>query len=244
MNRRVPLATPDKNTHVSPDVKGQPSEGVPPELPRGRHNLPVHVVRASQRRRLLDAMLDSVADHGYEATTVPAVVARAKVSRNAFYALFHDKVDCFIALCDDLAEQILAEMNATAEASDWVHALRTGTERYLAWWSERPAFSRTYFVELPTAGARAVEQRDRQYARFRELFDALGAWARAQQPELPPLRPLATRTIVLAVTEIVAEEVRAGRTERLIELTEEIVFLIATLIADDATARRVAEGKR
>jgi AcrR family transcriptional regulator len=224
---------------VSPDVKGQPSEAVPPELPRGRHNLPTHVVRASQRQRLLAAMLDSVADNGYDATTVPAVVARARVSRNAFYALFRDKVDCFIALCDDLAEQILAEMNAMAGASDWVEALRTGTARYLAWWADRPAFSRTYFVELPTAGARAVEQRDRQYARFRELFDGLAAWARVQQPGLPPLRPLATRTIVLAVTEIVAEEVRGGRTAQLTDLTDEIVFLIATLIAGDGTASRV-----
>ncbi len=229
---------------MSPNVKGQPAEAVPPELPRGRHNLPTHVVRASQRRRLLAAMLDEVADNGYEATTVPAVVARARVSRNAFYALFRDKTDCFIALCDDLAEQILTEMNATAGASDWVEALRTGTERYLAWWAGRPAFSRTYFVELPTAGVRAVEQRDRQYARFRELFEGLAAWARAQQPELPPLRLLSTRTIVLAVTEIVAEEVRAGRTAQLPELADEIVFLIATLIADDATARRVVGGSR
>ena len=212
---------------------------VPAELPRGRHNLPTHVVRASQRQRLLAAMLDSVADVGYDTTTVPAVVARARVSRNAFYALFSDKLDCFLALCDELAGQILDEMNAMAGASDWAEALRAGTERYLSWWAEHPTFSRTYFVELPTAGARALDQRDRQYARFRELFEGLAAWARGQQPELPPLRPLATRAVVVAVTEIVAEEVRSGRTAQLPELTGEIVFLIATLLTDDATARRV-----
>ena len=219
------------------DVKGEPSA-----LPRGRHNLPTHVVRDSQRRRLLAAMLDSVAEQGYEATTVPKVVARAHVSRNAFYELFADKTDCFLALCDELAREILDEL-MVADAADWVDALRAGTARYLDWWQQRPAFSRTYFVELPTAGARAVAQRDRQYARFRELFEALGAWAREQQPELPPLRPLTTRAIVLSVTELVAEEVRAGRTERLAELEGEIVFLIAGLLADDATARRaIGEG--
>ena len=33
---------------------------------------------------------------------VDQVVARARVSRNAFYELWRDKTDCFIALCDEL----------------------------------------------------------------------------------------------------------------------------------------------
>src|SRR3954449_6066659 len=88
-----------ENTHVSPDVKQV--------LPRGRHALPAEEVRASQRERLLAAMLESVGEHGYAATTVPAVVAGARVSRNAFYELFDDKTDCFLALCDELAGQLL-----------------------------------------------------------------------------------------------------------------------------------------
>jgi len=35
--------------------------------------------------------------------------------------------------------------------NDTFAVLRAGTERYLRWWEERPAFSRTYFVELPSA---------------------------------------------------------------------------------------------
>src|SRR3954449_11127429 len=137
-----------ENTHVSPDVKQV--------LPRGRHALPAHVVRASQRERLLAAMLESVAEHGYEATTVPEVVAAARVSRNAFYALFRDKLDCFLALCDEAATEMLDTLLAQrAQADGWVDALRTGAGLYLRWWRERPAFSRAYFVALPTAGPRA-----------------------------------------------------------------------------------------
>jgi AcrR family transcriptional regulator len=212
---------------VSPDVNV--SAPLAP-LPRGRHNLPLSVVRASQRERLLAAMLDCVGERGYDATTVPQVVAAAKVSRNAFYALFADKADCFLALCDELAGDVLADISQPTE-DDWLGALRAGTARYLRWWQERPAFSRTYFVELPSAGRRAVEQRDRQYAPFRAMFDGLAAWARAQQPELPPLGPLATRAIVLVVTELVAEEVRAGRIDRLTELEDDLVDLIVLLLA-------------
>jgi AcrR family transcriptional regulator len=219
---------------MSLDVK--PVEEPLEPLPRGRHNLSAEVVRASQRERLLRAMLESVAEHGYEATTVPRVVAEARVSRNAFYELFSDKTDCFLALCDQLAGEILDEVGVTTE-TEWVAAVRGGMAHYLRWWERHPAFSRTYFVELPAAGQRAMAQRDRQYERFHSLFEQIAAWARRQQPDLPPLRPLAARTVVVAVTELIAEEVRAQRVDRLTELEDELVFLIVMLLADEATAR-------
>jgi AcrR family transcriptional regulator len=198
-------------------------------LPKGPHKLAPEVVRSSQRTRLFRAMLESVAERGYAQTTVPDVVARAKVSRNAFYALFADKDDCFLTLCDEFATDMLGELGSPT-ASDWRAALREGVETYLRWWQERPAFSRAYLVELPGVGDRAFAQRDRQYARFRDLFDKLAAWARTAAPELPPLHPLATRTIVLAVTEILAEEVRANQTAHLIELAPELTELIEGLL--------------
>lgn len=213
---------------MSSDVNAEPG-AVPKALPRGRHNLSAEVVRASQRSRLLTAMLELVAEQGYEATTVPSVVARARVSRNAFYSLFGDKTDCFLALCDQLANDVLDDISRPTEDT-WLEALRAGTTRYLRWWQERPAFARTYFAELPSAGPRAFAQRDRQYARFRSMFAGLATWAREQEPGLPPLRPLATRTIVVAVTELVAEEVRAGRTGELAALDDEIRELIVLLL--------------
>lgn len=206
----------------------------PDALPKGPHKLSREVVRSSQRARLFRAMLESVGECGYAGTTVPDVVARAKVSRNAFYALFADKDDCFLSLCDEFAAQMLEELGSPT-ASDWRGALREGVDAYLRWWQQRPAFSRAYLVELPVVGSRALEQRDRQYAYFRDLFDGLAAWARSEEPGLPPLHPLATRTIVLAVTEMVAEEVRAGRTTRLTELAPDLTRLIEGLLTLDPT---------
>ena len=208
-------------------------------LPRGRHNLSLAEVRQSQRQRLLAAMLACVGEHGYAATNVPQVVARARVSRNAFYELFEDKIDCFLALSDELAAEVLAQLLGTG-ASDWLSALRDGLRRYLEWWQARPVYTRAYLLELPAAGPRAAAQRDRQYARFVEMFEALGAWARHEQPELPPLAPLNARVIVLSVTEIVAAEVRAGRGGRLTDRYDELLRLIVLLLADEPTARSLA----
>ena len=64
------------------------------------------------------------------------------------------------------------------------------------------------------AGERTLEQRDRTYAMYQAMFADLARRARAEQPDLPPLSPLVPRVLVLAITELVAEEVRAGRTEQ------------------------------
>jgi AcrR family transcriptional regulator len=221
---------------VNEDWEGEP-------LPRGRHKLSAQAVRSSQRDRLLRAMLGLVGEHGYADTTVPMVVSAARVSRSSFYALFDDKTDCFIAACDRESNDLLESLVAMGSEEDWVQALRRGMDRYVRWWQQRPAFSRAYFLELPAAGTRAVRQRDRQYARYRDMFAALGARAREEQPELPPLSPLATRMIVSGVTEIVADEVRGGRLAGLDALADDLLYLVLRLLADDATAEG-AVGRR
>jgi AcrR family transcriptional regulator len=211
-------------------------------LPRGRHKLSPDVVRASQRGRILRAMLECVGRDGYDATTVPEVVATARVSRNAFYELFEDKADCFLAVCDENGQELLGELLALAAEPDWVQAMHEGAHRYLLWWQQRPTLASAYLVSLPTVGEPALRQRERQYAAFRAMFAALGARARAEQPELEPLSELVPRILVLVITELVAEEVRAGRTAQLTSLSQEVALLAVRLLADDATAERVRDG--
>jgi AcrR family transcriptional regulator len=188
-------------------------------------------------------MLECVGRDGYEATTVPDVVATARVSRNAFYEFFQDKADCFIAVCDQTSEELLGELLELAGEPDWIHAMREGARRYLLWWQERPTISSAYLVSLPTVGGRALEQRERHYAAFHVMFEDLGRRARAEQPELPPLSDLVPRVLVVAITELVAQEVRAGRTAKLTDLSDEIALLAIRLLADDATAARArADG--
>ena len=218
-----------------------PWQGDP--LPRGRHKLAPDAVRASQRERLLRAVVECVAEYGFEATTVPMVVKAARVSGTAFYDFFADKTDCFLAACDDVGGQLLSDLVALTSEPDWIHAMRTGARQYLEWWRERPAFARAYLLELPAAGERAAEQRERVYAMFRAMFADLARRARAEQPDLPPLSPLVPRVLVLAITELVAEEVRAGRVERLPALENELAKLAIRLLADDLTAERVFSAR-
>jgi len=205
-------------------------------LPRGRHKLSREQVQASQRNRLLAAMLETVEVKGYGATTVADVVATARVSRDTFYKLFGDLEECFIHACDELQQQLLVALYGEAGKATWHEALSSGLDLYLDFWSSRPGFATVYIVEFPTAGRRALEQRDRAYSRFEELFEALAARAREERPELRPMPELAPRLLVTAITEVVGQEVRRGHGEDLHDLRDGLLRFIATMIADEATA--------
>ena len=53
-------------------------------------------MRNSQRARLVEGMIQAVADKGYVASTVADVVRAARVSRGTFYAQFASKEECFL----------------------------------------------------------------------------------------------------------------------------------------------------
>jgi AcrR family transcriptional regulator len=219
-------------------LRGERWEGDP--LPRGRHKLSAEAVRTSQRHRLIRAMLETVAERGYDASTVPEVVARARVSRNAFYELFTDKADCFLAACDEEAADLLGTVVSFALQPSWLMAMREGTRAYLQWWTQRPGFARAYFIGLPAVGERAIAQRERAYDGFTEMFAAMARRARIEQPALPELNRTVPRILVLAITELVAQEVRAGRTSRLPELEDDLVFIAVKLLADGREAERAS----
>jgi AcrR family transcriptional regulator len=213
-------------------------------LPRGRHKLSAATVRASQRERALRAMIECVGEEGWAETTVPDVVARARVSRNSFYEHFEDKTACFLAALDEAARELLEAMFELRSEPDWITALERGMKHYLGAWQERPALCRAYFVELAFVGPRGVTQREHNFGQFESMFRVLARRAREEQPQLPELSPLVPRLLVVGVTDIVGEAVRAARLDSLVDLEGELVQLIVRLLADDATAReRVGDGR-
>jgi AcrR family transcriptional regulator len=72
----------------------------------------------SQRRRILDAMIDCCAEKTYAAATIADLVSRASVSRTTFYKLFTDKRDCFDAAVIQCIDRIAATLAAAAAGYD------------------------------------------------------------------------------------------------------------------------------
>ncbi len=59
-----------------------------------------------QRRRLLLAFVEVLAERGLEDARVGRVCSRAGVSRRTFYDLFEDRETCFLAVVDDALRRI------------------------------------------------------------------------------------------------------------------------------------------
>src|SRR4051794_11433790 len=64
----------------------------------------------NQRERLFAAMVATVAEKGYEATTVADLVQLSGVSRSAFYRHYDDKQACFLAAVEALVEPTLQRL--------------------------------------------------------------------------------------------------------------------------------------
>ncbi len=67
--------------------------------------------KAHTRRRLIDTAIELCLKQGYENTTVEEISDLVEVSPRTFSRYFASKEDVFIAVIDDLAEEITAELS-------------------------------------------------------------------------------------------------------------------------------------
>jgi len=206
-----------------------------PGLPRGRSHLPPPAVSASQRERLLRAVIAAVSERGYPAVTVADIVRRAKVSRKAFYEHFANKEECFLAATGEGRELLIASaVSATrvlpADASD-EDLLRAACRGFLTFLAEEPAFARVFYIHMPAAGARAVSRLDAGTRRFAELNRRWHEHARKRHPDWPAVPPEAYLALGGAITELARSMVNAGRIDNLPALEDTIVALHLAVLA-------------
>ena len=83
----------------------------------------------NQRERLFAAMVATVAEKGYEATTVADLVELSGVSRSAFYRHFDDKQDCFLAAVEALVEPTLERLGGDETTPPGTSAARGPSNR-------------------------------------------------------------------------------------------------------------------
>jgi AcrR family transcriptional regulator len=176
------------------------------------------VARQSQRRRIIDALIDSCAEKTYAATTISDIVARAHISRTTFYKHFEDKRACFDAAIEDCIEQLqgvaaLAHSPGDAPAD----AARKAATAVLEAMAARPGLA-----QLLTGDAVAVEPEMTERYR-RATIPALQAlWQTSRNGSRPHTDP---RLAFGQAQVLILNHIATGRTDRLPELLPEIVYL-------------------
>ena len=206
-----------------------------PGLPRGRSKLPAPAVHASQRERLLRAVVAAVAGSSYAEVTVADIVRRARVSRAAFYNHFADKEDCFLSAAREggrlMDQRIVAATRAVAPGTPDEEVLRVACRAFLAFITAEPEFAKIFYVDMPAAGPQAVDQLARAQHRYADLNQVWHDRAQPRHPDWPALPYDAYLGLSGATAELVKARVRAGRASAVPDLEDTIVALHLAVMA-------------
>jgi AcrR family transcriptional regulator len=106
---------------------------------------------AATRGALVAAARRLFAERGYAAVGTPEVAAAAGVTRGALYHQFADKADLFLAVYEQVEQEVTArigELVAGAGARDPLAALTAGAEAFLDLCAE-PEITRIALLEAP-----------------------------------------------------------------------------------------------
>jgi AcrR family transcriptional regulator len=174
--------------------------------------------KGTQRERLLEGMLLAAVRKGYEGAHVAQVIAHAGVSRPTFYEYFTDKDDCFLAVHQEISEQLFEHVSEAVDAEPPERAVQAGI-RMLIWRAEaRPDRARFLVNETLAGGLRVLDQHDRTVTQIEQIIER----ARANAPPGASTPDLPTRVLVGGICGLLAPRLRRNEHD-LRDLADEIV---------------------
>lgn len=179
---------------------------LPAALPRGRHNLKPEQVAGMQRERLLAAVTELLAAHGYRGFGASDIAKRAGVSLEAFYGCFTNKDECVFAGYDRFIQVLLTRMTQLRVQGVERTAIVRGIIRsYLDTLQSDLVVARAYQVEIDALGAPARERRRHSLTRFAEFLQAAVEQSAPRRKPAPELTGSAYLGVVYAVRQLVSD---------------------------------------
>jgi AcrR family transcriptional regulator len=190
------------------------------KLTGGPHGIPRPVVQKIQRDRLMRAMAKTVAEYGYQETTVRRLLGRAGLSRRTYYELFEDKEDCYLAAYDEVVDHLMDVVaDAFAEGESPEERIERGLRAFLEFCRDEPDIARMCIVEVLAAGPAARARRADTMERLASLMEDALRELRGDAK----LSKLAAQGLIGGVHELIYTPIDHGETQDLPDLAEQIV---------------------
>ncbi len=179
------------------------------------------VVAATQRDRLLDGIVRTVAAKGYAHARVSDICQAAGVTRPVFYELFEGKEDAFLAAHRHGTKLLLRAMEVSFGTDrPWPAQVRAALATMLGILAEAPAFATMAIVEIDAVGPAGRAERARLLARFHRFFRP------APVRELPVPQAELVASVVGGAYTALYRWVNAGRTRELPDLLPVLTFSV------------------
>jgi len=185
---------------------------------RPGRGLPRDEADRNQRERLFAAMVATVAEKGYEATTVADLVELSGVSRSAFYRHFEDKQECFLTAAAALIEPTLEIMEQAERAESGEGRTEQALEAFLKLVAAQPGASKMCFVEVYAAGPEGVAVVEKTL----DTFAQFGANLFKQIPGREQMPPQMIRAMIGGLQKVVHKRLYRDEQDELPELTPQI----------------------
>ena len=129
-------------------------------------------VSSPERARIIEALIEVAAEHGYAGTTVEMILERAGVDRSCFEHHFRGRYDCFISAWQEINEECMEEIQAAFHSAvDWPDRLRA-VAQYLVEAMRRDPERAAFAIEVLAAGNAARARRDMTMRVISSLIDA------------------------------------------------------------------------
>lgn len=195
-------------------------------------------VAEMQRRRLLLAFVEVLAEQGLENVSVGRICKRAGVSRRTFYELFEDRDECLLAAFDQATERLADKVvPAYARTGKWNARVRAGLTVLMEYFDADPGVARMCVIETLRAGPEVVERRRRILA---GLADAVDEGRAEVKYDGGPL-PLTAEGLVGGVLAVVHARLLETGNRPLAELVNPLTAMIVQPYIGPAAARRELE---
>jgi len=204
-------------------------------------------VAEMQRRRLLSAFVEVLAEQGLENASVGRVCKRASVSRRTFYELFDNRDECLLATFDQaietLARPVVAAWGREKEIltkTGWLERVRRACAVLLERLDAEPDLARLCVVETLKAGP-VVAQRRADVVGVLVAAVERGRDVTQRGQESPPLAGQGVVGGALSVIHARLLETVPGASPRLTDLTGALMAMIVHPYLGSAAAGRELE---
>jgi AcrR family transcriptional regulator len=210
----------------------------PRGLPRGEHNLPKGFVAHNQRERIFDAVANLTAAKGYPALSLEEIVSEAAISLQTFYEHFENKEEAFVATFEMGHAKATAAINRSLDLKlSWAQNVRLGLTALLEFLASEPSIARLACVDILIAYPHVTGRVNEANFSYIELLD-IGP--DDTYPNMPA--PVMREASVGGIFELLHDYILHGRTQRLGELVDYVMYIAITPFAGaEIAGKAVAE---